>query len=106
MPAMNEIRALVHPWRILLATVLGAYAAAIAIAPKPTGALVLAAPLAAVPLAYWTILKPHRWLPLFFAAALLLPPLPLGLGNSGPHPSLVFIAFGLLAGIWNSGAWH
>ncbi len=106
MPAMSDIRALAHPRRLGLAAALGVYAAAIAVAPKPATALVLAAPLVGLPLCYWVILKPHRWLPLFFAAALLLPPLPLGLGNSGPHPSLIFVGFGLLAGLWNLNAWR
>jgi O-antigen ligase len=106
MPEMNSTDALAHPRRLGLAAALGAYAAAIAVAPKPAGALLLAAPLAGLPLCYWAILKPHRWLPLFFAAALLLPPLPFGLGNSGPHPSLVFVGFGLLAGLWNFNAWR
>jgi len=106
MPAMSDIRALAHPRRLGLAAALGAYAAAIAVAPKPAGALVLAAPLAGLPLCYWAILKPHRWLPLFFAAALLLPPLPFGLGNSGPHPSLVLVGFGVLAGLWNFTSWR
>jgi len=106
MLAMSDTRAFALPRRFGLVAVLGGYAAAIAVAPRPAMALVLAAPLAALPLCYWTILKPHRWLPLFFAAALLLPPLPLGFGNSGPHPSLVFVGFGLLAGLWSASAWQ
>jgi O-antigen ligase len=109
MPAMREmsdIRELAHPRRLGLAAALGAYAAAIAVAPKPAAAMVLAVPLAGLPFCYWAILKPHRWLPLFFAAALLLPPLPFGLGNSGPHPSLILVGFGLLAGLWNFTAWR
>jgi len=78
----------------------GIYAAAIALAPKPATACAMAAPLVAVPFTYWAILRRSRWLMLFFAAALLLPPLPFALGNSGPHPALVFIPLGLLAGIF------
>ncbi|HLY16863.1 MAG TPA: O-antigen ligase family protein [Bryobacteraceae bacterium] len=89
----------------ILPALLGAYAAIIALAPKPGMALVLAAPLALLPLAYWTTLRPDRWLFLFFAAVLLLPPLPFGWGNSGPHPSVVFILFGLLAGLFGLGGW-
>jgi O-antigen ligase len=41
----------------------------------------------------------------FIASALLLPPLPIALGNSGPHPALIFAALGLIAGaIWASDA--
>jgi O-antigen ligase len=89
-----------HPWRFAAPALAGTYAASIALAPKPAVAWALAAPLIGVPLAYWAILKRDRWLTLFFAAALLLPPLPLGLGNSGPHPALVFIIPGLLAGVF------
>jgi O-antigen ligase len=99
-------RARSHPWRWAAPALAGAYAAAIALAPKPAVALTLAAPLAAVPFAYWAILKRDRWLTLFFAAALLLPPLPLALGNSGPHPALVFVLLGLLAGLFNPGEWR
>jgi O-antigen ligase len=103
---MSNLAALAPARRFLLPAALGAYAAAIALAPKPVGALVLAAPLAAVPLGYWAILKPDRWLTLFFAAALLLPPLPLGFGNSGPHPAVLFVLPGLLAGLWTCGEWR
>ena len=84
----------------------GIYAAAIALSPRPTLAAIVAAPLAAVPFAYWTILKRDRWLMLFFAAALLLPPLPLGLGDSGPHPSLVCVLFGLFLGVFHPAEWR
>src|SRR5580658_1818213 len=99
-------RALARPWRFAAPALAGAYAAAIALAPKPAMALALAAPLAAVPLAFWAIQKRDRWLTLFFAATLLLPPLPFGLGNSGPHPSLIFVALGLLAGLFSLGEWR
>ncbi len=91
---------------LLLPAALGAYAAAIAIAPKPAIALTLAAPLAILPIAWWTMLQRDRWLPLFFAAALLLPPLPFGWGNSGPHPAVVFVVFGLMAGVFSFGQWR
>jgi O-antigen ligase len=101
-------RAALRPWRWAAPALAGAYAAAIALAPKPAVALALAAPLAAIPLAYWAILRRDRWLTLFFAAALLLPPLPLGLGNSGPHPAVIFAMLGLLAGAFGvlNGEWR
>jgi O-Antigen ligase len=99
-------RARVIPWQMAAPALAGTYAAAIALAPGPGVALGLAAPLVAVPFAYWAILKRDRWLMLFFAAALLLPPLPLGIGNSGPHPSLVFVVLGLLAGAFSLRGWR
>ncbi len=77
----------------------GAWAAAIAVAPDLRVKALLAAPAAMVPLIWWTLGRPARWLALFFAAALLLPPLPIPLGDSGPHPCLLFAAVGLFAGI-------
>ena len=46
------------------------------------------------------------WLTLFFAAALLLPPLPITLGNSGPHLCLLFAALGLLFGVASLAHWR
>jgi O-antigen ligase len=46
------------------------------------------------------------WLTLFFASALLLPPLPIALGNSGPHLCLLFAAAGLVFGIASLTHWR
>jgi len=43
---------------------------------------------------------------LFFAAALLLPPLPLPGGDTGPHPSVVLAALGVLAGMARLDRWR
>ena len=81
----------------------GFWAAAIGSAPTLTRKAILAAPALALPLVWWTVQKPARWIALFFAAALLLPPLPVAIGNSGPHPCLVLAAVGLLCGaLWFS----
>jgi hypothetical protein len=85
--------------RVVLPVLLGAWAAAIAVAPSLPAKAVLAAPAMLLPLAWWTFESRGRWLALFFAAALLLPPLPIPIGDSGPHPSLLFAALGLLAGV-------
>jgi hypothetical protein len=78
---------------VWVALAFGVWAAAIAFQP------LLAAPAAAVLIAYWTLRTPARWLGLFVASALLLPPLPIPIGDSGPHPSLLFAAFGVFAGL-------
>jgi len=78
----------------------GIWAAAIAFRP------VLAAPAAAVALVWWTLGSRVRWLALFLGTALLLPPLPIPIGDSGPHPSMIFAALGLLAGVLWMGEWH
>jgi hypothetical protein len=46
------------------------------------------------------------WLTLFFASALLLPPLPIALGDSGPHLCLLFAAVGMLVGVMSLTHWR
>jgi hypothetical protein len=46
------------------------------------------------------------WLTFFFAAALLLPPLPIALGDSGPHACLLIAGVGLLLGIMSLAHWR
>src|SRR5690242_9677488 len=93
-----------HPY--LAGTLFGAWAAAIALAPGPILKAALAAPALLVPVAWWTVLRPHRWIALFFATALLLPPLPVAIGDSGPHICLAFAALGLLAGALRLSSWR
>ena len=83
----------------LAAVPIGLWAAAIAVAPSFTAKALLAAPAVMVPLTWWTLHKPARWVVLFFAAAWLLPPLPVRLGDSGPHVCLFFAALGLFSGL-------
>jgi hypothetical protein len=81
------------------AVALGVWAAAVALAPGAGAKAVLAAPAVTLPVAWWTIARPGRWIALFLATALLLPPLPIAIGDSGPHVSLVFAALGVFAAI-------
>ncbi len=94
------------PWRWAAPVLMGGYAAAIALAPKLWLAAALGAPLVVAPLAYWGILRRDRWLLWFFAAALLLPPLPFGPGNAGVHPALLLVLPGLLAGALRPSEWR
>ena len=88
-----------QPW--LMPLLLGTWAAAIAVAPGLPLKLMLALPAVLLPVAFWTLKSPGRWIPCFLATALLLPPLPIVLGDSGPHVCLYFAAIGLLAGaLW------
>jgi O-antigen ligase len=77
----------------------GTWAAAIAVAPTLSLKAILAAPAAAIPALWWSLSRPARWMAIFFAASLLLPPLPIPIGDSGPHPALAIAAIGLLAGL-------
>jgi hypothetical protein len=79
--------------------VFAVWAAGIAVARSLPVKVALAAPAVIVPGLWWTLQTPARWLVLFFGAVLLLPPLPVPIGDSGPHPGLLFAALGLLAGM-------
>ena len=88
------------------ALLFGCWAAAIAVAPSLTAKALFAAPPAVAGTVWWTIQRPARWVALFFAAALLLPPLPIPIGNSGPHPSMVFAALGVFCGVLWLSEWR
>ena len=88
------------------ALLLGSWAAAIALAPNLTVKLLLAGAAALMAVAVWSLETPGRWLACFFATALLLPPLPLALGDSGPHACLFFAGLGLLAGLSSLSRWR
>ena len=98
-----------HPWQRAIPwgpVGLGAWAAAIATAPTLETKLLLCAPALIVAALWWTLQHPARWLALFFGAALLMPPLPIAIGDSGPHPCLVFAALGLFAGLLWAADWR
>jgi O-antigen ligase len=95
---MTESRRVQPPHWLFISAAIGAYAALVAAAPSLASRTALAAPLALAILAFWILAAPHRWIAGFICAALLLPPLPIPLGDSGPHPSLLFAAVGILAG--------
>jgi hypothetical protein len=84
----------------------GLWAAAIALAPTLTTKAVFAAPALVLPLAWWTVQRPGRWIALFLGTALLLPPLPIAIGDSGPHVCLAFAALGLVSGALWGGEWR
>jgi O-Antigen ligase len=88
------------------AAIFGVWGAAIGSAPSIAVKGLLAAPAVIVPALWWTLKNPARWLALFFGAALLLPPLPIPLGDSGPHAAMLVAALGLLAGVWWLAEWR
>jgi O-antigen ligase len=77
---------------------LGLTAALIAVVPSLAVKAAVYAAVAAIPLCWWMLRAPGRWLALFFLSALLLPPLPVDLGDAGPHIALLFAGCGLLIG--------
>ena len=83
----------------MIPVLIGAYAAAIAIAPTSTLKIILGAPVLLAPAAFWTIFSERRWIVMLFFCAVLLPPLPFPIGDTGPHPALAVVALGLCAGL-------
>src|SRR6266571_8324652 len=78
---------------------LGLYAAVVALVPSLPAKAVLCAPCVVIPFAWWILGGPNRWLKLFLLSALLLPPLPVAIGNSGPHVALLFASAGIFVGL-------
>src|SRR5262245_7232623 len=83
---------------------LGSYATAVALAPAAAQATMLA-PLLAAPILLWMLAKPARWLIVFLASDLLLPPLPIPLGDTGPHLCLGIASLGAFVGFLRMGEW-
>src|SRR5260370_6310618 len=101
------IDALTRPRWLWGSIALGVYAALIALARTPASAAALLVPAVLICLCWWiSIGPPNRWLLAFLCAAILLPPLPIAMGDSGPHPCLVVAALGLIAGLLRLGDWR
>jgi O-antigen ligase len=91
-----------HGW---IAGALGVYACLIAISPSPLAAVAWSAPCVAIALPLWILQSANRWLWCFFFAVLLLPPLPIALGDSGPHLSVALAGLGLISGALRIRSW-
>ncbi len=91
---------------LLWGAALGVYATMLAMAPGVALKAILAAPLVAIPILWALIRTPTAWLALFFGCALLTPPLPIALGDSGPHIAIVIAGFGLFAGFLRLSEWR
>ena len=91
-----------HWKQVLAGSAIGAYAGLVAALPRITTKAVACAALFAIPALWWLIREPWRWLALFFVSALLLPPLPIDLGNAGPHIAILFALLGVLIGLIHS----
>ena len=92
--------------RAVPAIAIGVIAASSVVLLPLKGVTILTAALGLLPLAWYAFSVPYRWLALFFGAALLLPPLPLPGGDTGPHPSVVLAALGVLAGMARVDRWR
>jgi O-antigen ligase len=87
------------------AGLVGIWATAAAISPDFAYRLTLLGVPCILVFAYWVILRPSRWIPVFFVAALLLPPLPVAWGDSGVHVAPLIVCLGLVAGVIRAGEW-
>ncbi len=85
--------------QIAAGALVGSCAALIAVRPGFAVKAGLCAAMIAIPLLWWMVREPARWLVLFFVSALLLPPLPVNIGDAGPHVALLFAGCGLLIGL-------
>jgi O-antigen ligase len=85
---------------------IGAWSAAVALAPNPWTKLELLAPAIAGVVIWWAVLRSQRWLTLFFVCLLLTPPLPVPLGDSGVHTAPAFAALGIFVGIVRMNQWR
>jgi O-antigen ligase len=83
---------------------IAAAAAAIFVLP-PWPRLCVAVALIVLPFVVWTAFSPGAWLGLFLGAVLILPPVPVSIGNSGAHPALVLVTFGVYAGLVFAHRW-
>jgi O-antigen ligase len=101
---------LAERWRdsrqFLVGAALGVYAALAALAPSRAGKIALSAPILLLPIVWPIVAIPNAWLAFFLACALLAPPLPIALGDTGPHVALLFAAAGLFAGLLRLREWR
>jgi len=81
------------------------WGAALALAPSIPLKCSIAALLAVPSFAWWVLSRSHRWLAAFLLSSILLPPLPIPIGDSGPHPAVLLLPFGIAATIMRPPRW-
>src|SRR6266568_8932978 len=97
----------VRPRWLWVSIFLGVYSALIALVRTPAAAIALLIPALLLGIGWWIFTgSANRWLLTFHCAAILLPPLPIALGDSGPHPCLLIAALGLVAGLLRLRDWR
>jgi O-antigen ligase len=88
------------------AVLVGGCAAAASYAAVQTPALAIAFMPLGLILGSYFLNRPDAWLALFFCAAVLCPPLPFALGNSGPHPAAAVALLGIAVGAARLREWR
>jgi hypothetical protein len=85
---------------------IGIYGGSFALAGTPIARVLLLLPLILISGFWWMIAGAQRWIPILAVTATLLPPLPLPLGDSGPHPALLPAMAGMLIGLARLRQWR
>jgi O-antigen ligase len=88
------------------AALIGGVAACSVFAESKAMALAMCLVPLAVLTSFWLLAGTERWVSAFFFAAILLPPLPFALGNSGPHVAMGIALIGMLVGLAYVGEWR
>jgi len=91
---------------VLAALAIGLCAGILPVFASAANLWVVAAAICFLPIAWYAFSKPKEWPLWFCAAAILLPPLPFPVGDSGAHPSIAIAAVGLLAGFARLAEWR
>jgi O-antigen ligase len=86
--------------------ILGVAAGAAVCTASPAAWAGAAAAAIAAPLCWYAFRAGQGWVPLFLAAALLLPPLPFAWGDSGPHLAPLFALAGALGSLTRIRQWR
>jgi O-antigen ligase len=82
------------------------WAAALALAPSLPMKCYVAALLVVPASAWWLLGHSYRWLMAFLLSSILLPPLPIALGDSGPHVAVLLIPLGAAVAILRPLRWE
>jgi len=98
------MKSALYPAERNAALIIALAAASIAVLP-PVPKLCAVAMLCVLPVLGWMVSSSIAWLSLFLAVVLLLPPLPVSIGNSGAHPGLLLAAFGVYAALLFANRW-
>ena len=92
--------------RAAVVVLIGFYGAFFALLATPAARIALVVPVAAVALLWWMLAGTQRWVAVLLASATLLPPLPVPLGDSGPHAAMLVALAGVLIGVARMNEWR
>jgi O-antigen ligase len=93
-------------WALGIGLGAGILPLAISLGAPPAAIWIPLAALLCAPLAWYAFAHPRRWPLLFCAAAIVLPPVPFPIGDSGAHASVLVAGIGILAGLARIREWR